>query len=142
MREQACYEQKRRRIVPGEITRIALAKDCNLSLFRDIPVPGLGCVTLERQSASRPDSGKIGRDAEAFFVEYPPMHEVSRRNEGRVDDEQHKADVEEHRRNGVRRTRDLRDGKAVCHVKPSRARTQDYEGACLQTIGAIALRKP
>src|SRR5437763_1006133 len=82
-----------RRILPRERTRIALAKDCDLSLFRDIPVPGLRGVTVEHQSASRPDRGKIGRDAQAFFVEYPPMREVSRRDECCVDDEQHKADV-------------------------------------------------
>src|SRR6266487_1280237 len=79
MREQACGEQKGRRIMPGEVALIALAERRDLNLLLDIPIVGLRGVAVEHQAAGGPDVDEIGRDAEAPIVEDPPMGEERRR---------------------------------------------------------------
>ncbi len=137
MRQQACDEQKWRRIVPGKIAGIALAEDCDLNLLLDIPIIGLRGMAIEHQAPGGPDVDKIGRDAEALVVEDPPMGEIGRREERGVDDEQHKAQIEQ--RDGNRcLLRNHRRG--VCcggHAASSGARNQR---ARLQPIGQTALK--
>ena len=95
MRQQACDKQKRRRIVPGEVAVIALAEHRNLNLLLDIPVVGLRGVAIEHEAPGGPDVDEIGRDAQALFVEYPPMGEECRRKKRCIDDEQYKAHVQQ-----------------------------------------------
>jgi hypothetical protein len=79
MRQQACDEQEGRRIVPGEVALIALAEHRDLHLFLNTPVIGPGWMAIEHQFASGPDIDEISRDAQALFVENPPMGEERRR---------------------------------------------------------------
>ena len=101
MRQQGCHEQKWRRIVPGEVARIALAEHRDLNLFLNIPIIGQRRMAIEHQLACGPDVDEIGRDAQAIFVKNPPMRKIRRRKEHGVDDEQREADIEERRGNGV-----------------------------------------
>ena len=73
MRQQAGDEQKRRRIVPGEVALIALAEHRDLNLLLDVPIIGQRRVAIEHQLSSGPDVDEIGRDAQALGVEDPPM---------------------------------------------------------------------
>src|SRR5258708_29503518 len=124
MRQQACDKQERRRIVPGKIARIALAEDGDLNLFLDVPVVGLRGMAIEHQPAGRPDIDEIGRDAQPVFVVDPPMGEIRRREERRLDDEQNKAQVEQRGGNRALLREDRRGVSCYGPATYSRARNQ------------------
>src|SRR6202020_3155457 len=71
MRQHRGDEQKRRRIMPGEIAFVALAGDRALNRLLDVPVVGKRRMTIEYQTARRPDIDEIGWNAEAVLIEDP-----------------------------------------------------------------------
>src|SRR5262249_13565204 len=94
------YEQERRRIMPGEIADKILPEQRDLDLLLDVPVIGERGRAIEYQPARRPDIDEIGGDAEAGWIVDPPMREPGDREIHRIDGEQHKAGIEQRRRNG------------------------------------------
>src|SRR6202035_4421931 len=95
MRQHRGDEQKRRRIMPGEIAFVALAEDRDLNRLLDVPVVGKRRMTIEYQTARRPDIDEIGWNAEAVLIEDPPTGGEPALQHGHINDAEHKASDQE-----------------------------------------------
>src|ERR1700677_1164568 len=117
--------------MPGEITDEILLELREFNLFLDNPVPGLRRMALEREPARRPDIDEIGRNAGTVSIVNPPMRNIGDWKKRGVDDQQHKADVQQWRGNLTVARRNHRAGWGRGHAT-----------SCSRGARALAERAP